>query len=127
MVIVSGICMWLNWGFGLIAAFCMAKEVARKDSHNRSPCSDVLLIPSSACGTRVVWFDSLCRSPRLRRLGCGGLHHRHEHDGFYCGDDLLPVNLVLVVLVIAACAVVMVASHPDAGAYDHCGSCSAEG
>ena len=29
-VIISGICMWLNWGFGLIAGVLLAKEVARK-------------------------------------------------------------------------------------------------
>ena len=113
-VIVSGICMWLNWGFGLIAGVLLAKEVARK-----IPTIDYRVLIASAYSVICMWHAGLSGSIPLQITTPGALaavgYTTDVNMTVSTAETIFfPVNLVLVVLVIAACAVVMVASHPDA-------------
>ena len=113
-VIVSGICMWLNWGFGLIAGVLLAKEVARK-----IPTIDYRVLIASAYSVICMWHAGLSGSIPLQittpgALAAAGYTTDVNMTVSTAETIFFPVNLVLVVLVIAACAVVMVASHPDA-------------
>ena len=113
-VIVSGICMWLNWGFGLIAGVLLAKEVARK-----IPTIDYRVLIASAYSVICMWHAGLSGSIPLQITTPGALaavgYTTDMNMTVSTAETIFfPVNLVLVVLVIAACAVVMVASHPDA-------------
>ena len=113
-VIISGICMWLNWGFGLIAGVLLAKEVARK-----IPTIDYRVLIASAYSVICMWHAGLSGSIPLQITTPGALaavgYTTDMNMTVSTAETIFfPVNLVLVVLVIAACAVVMVASHPDA-------------
>ena len=113
-VIISGICMWLNWGFGLIAGVLLAKEVARK-----IPTIDYRVLIAAAYSVICMWHAGLSGSIPLQLTTPGALVTvGYTTDATMTVSTaetiFFPVNLVLVVLVIAACAVVMVASHPDA-------------
>ena len=113
-VIVSGICMWLNWGFGLIAGVLLAKEVARK-----IPTIDYRVLIASAYSVICMWHAGLSGSIPLQITTPGALaavgYTTDMNMTVSTAETIFfPVNLALVVLVIAACAVVMVASHPDA-------------
>ena len=113
-VIISGICMWLNWGFGLIAGVLLAKEVARK-----IPTIDYRVLIASAYSVICMWHAGLSGSIPLQITTPGALaavgYTTDVNMTVSTAETIFfPVNLVLVVLVIAACAVVMVASHPDA-------------
>ena len=113
-VIVSAICMWLNWGFGLIAGVLLAKEVAR-----RVPTIDYRLLIASAYCVICMWHAGLSGSIPLTITQPGILSSMgYGTDETYAVSTAMtifhPVNLLAVVLVVLACVVVMVASHPDA-------------
>ena len=112
-VIVSGICMWLNWGFGLIAGVLLAKEVARK-----IPTIDYRVLIAAAYSVICMWHAGLSGSIPLQLTTPGALVTvGYTTDATMTVSTaetiFFPVNLVLVVLVIAACALVMVSVLPD--------------
>ena len=112
-VIVSGICMWLNWGFGLIAGVLLAKEVARK-----IPTIDYRVLIASAYSVICMWHAGLSGSIPLQITTPGALaavgYTTDMNMTVSTAETIFfPVNLVLVVLVIAACALVMVSVLPD--------------
>ena len=112
-VIISGICMWLNWGFGLIAGVLLAKEVARK-----IPTIDYRVLIAAAYSVICMWHAGLSGSIPLQLTTPGALVTvGYTTDATMTVSTaetiFFPVNLVLVVLVIAACALVMVSVLPD--------------
>ena len=58
---VSTICSWLNWGFGLIVGALLAKEVAK-----RVPTVDYPLLIASAYSGFVIWHAGLSGSIPLQ-------------------------------------------------------------
>ena len=54
---VSTVCCWLNWGFGLVAGALLAKEVAK-----RVPTVDYPLLIASAYSGFVIWHAGLSGS-----------------------------------------------------------------
>ena len=113
-VLVSAVCMWINWGFGLIAGVLLAKEVARQ-----VPTIDYRLVVASAYSVICMWHAGLSGSIPLTITQPGILVGMgYGTDEAYAVSTALtifhPVNLLAVVLVVIACAVVMVVSHPDA-------------
>ncbi len=113
-VIVSGICMWINWGFGLIAGVLLAKEVAK-----RIPNIDYRVLIASGYSVICMWHAGLSGSIPLTITQPGILASMgYTDDVNYAVSTaetiFFPVNLAMVAVVIIACAVVMVVSHPDA-------------
>ena len=58
---VSCICMWVNWGFGLVAGALLAKEVARKVQG-----VDYRLLMASAYSSIVIWHAGISGSIPLQ-------------------------------------------------------------
>ena len=92
-VIISGICMWLNWGLWPDCRRSAGERSGQKDPHDRLPCSD--------CRGLLRHLHVACWSVRFHssavdnawRAGNSGLYHGRYHDGFHCGNDLLPGEL----------------------------------
>ena len=110
---VSTLCCWLNWGFGLVIGALLAKEVVR-----RVPTVDYPLLIASAYSGFVIWHAGLSGSIPLQLTTPGALVTvGYTTDATMTVSTaetiFFPVNLVLVVLVIAACALVMVSVLPD--------------
>ena len=58
---VSCICMWVNWGFGLVAGALLAKEIARKVQG-----VDYRLLMASAYSSIVIWHAGISGSIPLQ-------------------------------------------------------------
>ena len=85
---VSTVCCWLNWGFGLVAGALLAKEVAK-----RVPTVDYPLLIASAYSGFVIWHAglsglysrwTLVTGAKFGERHLSGRHHRdhlppHEH------------------------------------------------
>ena len=117
-VIVSGICMWLNWGFGLIAGVLLARAVAR-----RIPTIDYRVLIASAYSVICMWHAGLSGSIPLQLTTPGAAYAL----GYVAGGETMavstaetiffPLTLITCVIVILACAGMMVLAHPDP---EHC-------
>ena len=113
-VIVAGICMWLNWGFGLIAGVLLARAVAR-----RIPTIDYRVLIAAAYSVICMWHAGLSGSIPLQLTTPGAAYAL----GYAVGGETMavstaetifyPLTLVTVVIVILACAVMMVLALPD--------------
>ena len=107
VTVVSTICCWLNWGFGLIVGALLAKEVARRVKDVDYP----LLIASAYSGF-VIWHAGLSGSIPLTIVG-----------GYTIGDvkyqaDLTasvfhPMNIIMCLVVLVGLPLVNYAMHPD--------------
>ena len=78
---VSTVCCWLNWGFGLVAGALLAKEVAK-----RVPTVDYPLLIASAYSGFVIWHAGLSGSIPLTlvtgaKFGEVTYHHRSHPAG----------------------------------------------
>ena len=112
-VLVSGVCMWINWGFGLIAGVLLAKEIARQ-----VPTVDYRVLIASGYSVICMWHAGLSGSIPLTITQPGilfNMGYGTDPNYFVSTAETIffPVNLAMVVVVILACVVVMVASHPD--------------
>ena len=106
--LVSVICCWLNWGFGLIAGALLAKEVARRVRD-----VDYRLLIASAYSGFVIWHAGLSGSIPLTISG-----------GYTIGDVTYqagtnmtifhPMNLIMCAAVLILMPLVNYAMHPDA-------------
>ena len=107
VTVVSTICCWLNWGFGLIVGALLAKEVARRVRDLDYP----LLIASAYSGF-VIWHAGLSGSIPLQ-MATG-----KEFLGITYQADLTqtifhPMNIVMCLLVLVGLPFLNYAMHPD--------------
>ncbi|MBR2626693.1 MAG: short-chain fatty acid transporter, partial [Peptococcaceae bacterium] len=110
----AGICMWLNWGFGLIAGVLLARAVAR-----RIPTIDYRVLIAAAYSIICMWHAGLSGSIPLQLTTPGAAYALGYEIG---GPEMAvstaetifhPLTLAWCVIVILACALYMMMSHPD--------------
>ena len=70
-VLVSAVCMWINWGFGLIAGVLLAKGSGKTGSHHR--------LPPGGCFCIQRNLHVACRSVRLHPAD----HYPAWHSGWH--------------------------------------------
>ena len=106
---VSTLCCWLNWGFGLIVGALLAKEIAK-----RVPTVDYPLLIASAYSGFVIWHAGLSGSIPLQ-VASG-----HSFDGgvtVWQADMTAtlfhPMNLIMVGVIFLVMPFVNFAMHPD--------------
>jgi short-chain fatty acids transporter len=113
-IIAGGICMWLNWGFGLIAGALLAKAVARK-----LPTTDYRVLVAAAYAPICMWHAGLSGSIPLTLTTPGAAYGMGYTAG---GEDIVvstgetiffPLTLITIVVVIAALVVMMLMALPD--------------
>ena len=116
VTVVSALCCWLNWGFGLIVGVIFAKAIARQ-------CADVdyrLLIASAYSGF-VVWHAGISGSIPLTMATPGDSLAMATNGAL---TDPVPLaqtilnwhNLVMVLFVIIGITVANILMHPKQGA-----------
>ena len=109
---VSAICCWLNWGFGLIAGALLAKEVVK-----RVPTVDYPLLIASAYSGFVIWHSGLSGSIPLALNGgytvFKGTELEQTFTALTTETIFHPMNLVMCAVVILAMPFVNYAMHPD--------------
>ena len=104
---VSTICSWLNWGFGLIVGALLAKEVAK-----RVPTVDYPLLIASAYSGFVIWHAGLSGSIPLALNG-----------GYKVGEVVYtattldtifhPMNIIMCLALLIGLPLVDFAMHPS--------------
>ena len=109
---VSVLCSWLNWGFGLIAGALLAKEMAK-----RIPTLDYPLVIASAYGGFVIWHAGLSGSIPLT-LNDGytvfaGTAQEQTFQALTTETIFHPMNLIMVGVIFLALPFVHYAMHPD--------------
>ena len=109
VTMVSTLCSWLNWGFGLIVGALLAKEVAK-----RVPTVDYPLLIASAYSGFVIWHAGLSGSIPLQ-VASG-----HSFDGgvtVWQADMTAtlfhPMNLIMVGVIFLVMPFINYAMHPD--------------
>lgn len=115
ITIISAICCFINWGFGLIIGALLAKEVAKKIKG-----LDYRLIIAAAYSGFVIWHSGISGSIPL---GMTAL----DVDGTVANTggavtEVVPTsqtifsawNLIMVVAVVVVVAIVNAKMHPDA-------------
>ena len=109
---VSTVCCWLNWGFGLIAGALLAREVAK-----RVPTVDYPLLIASAYSGFVIWHAGLSGSIPLQLAEGYKLFAGTEQEMVLTAsttDTIFhPMNLVMCGLVLLVMPFVNYAMHPD--------------
>lgn len=106
---VSTVCCWLNWGFGLIVGALLAKEVVK-----RVPTVDYPLLIASAYSGFVIWHAGLSGSIPLQ-ISAG-----HSFDGGVTvwqadmtNTVFHPVNLIMCGVILFVMPFVNYAMHPE--------------
>ena len=104
---VSTLCCWLNWGFGLIVGALLAKEVAK-----RVPTVDYPLLIASAYSGFVIWHAGLSGSIPLQ-VASG-----HKFGDVVWQADMTdtlfhPMNLIMVGVIFLVMPFINYAMHPD--------------
>ena len=103
---VSTICSWLNWGFGLIVGALLAKEVAK-----RVPTVDYPLLIASAYSGFVIWHSGLSGSIPLALNG-GYVVSEVTYTASTLETIFHPMNLIMCGVVLIAMPFVNYAMHP---------------
>jgi len=105
--LVSLVCCWLNWGFGLVVGALLAEEVAR-----RVKTVDYRLLIASAYSGFVVWHVGISGSIPLSMVEGktfnGVLYQAGLNESIFH-----PVNLAIVVAILIILPIVNYAMHPD--------------
>ena len=110
VTLVSTICCWLNWGFGLIAGALLAKEIARRVKDVDYP----LLIASAYSGF-VIWHAGLSGSIPLKMAAEGGETILDVNYFAPTSDTIFhPMNLIMCVVILLVMPLINWAMHPDA-------------
>ena len=105
---VSTICSWLNWGFGLIVGALLAKEVAK-----RVPTVDYPLLIASAYSGFVIWHAGLSGSIPLQMGAEGGTTILGIAYSASTSQTIFhPMNLVMCAVVLLVMPLVNYAMHP---------------
>ena len=104
---VSGLCCWLNWGFGLVAGALLAREIARK-----VPTVDYRLLIASAYSGFVIWHAGLSGSIPLTissETTVGGVTFSVP-----ISDTIFhPANLGMVIAILVLMPFLNWMMHPD--------------
>ena len=103
---VSTVCSWLNWGFGLIVGALLAKEVAK-----RVPTVDYPLLIASAYSGFVIWHSGLSGSIPLALNG-GYVVSEVTYTASTLETIFHPMNLIMCGVVLIAMPFVNYAMHP---------------
>ena len=104
---VSTICCWLNWGFGLVVGALLAKEVVR-----RVPTVDYPLLIASAYSGFVIWHAGLSGSIPLD-LVAGKAFGEVTYQAPITATVFHPVNIIMCVVILIAMPFINYAMHPD--------------
>ena len=109
---VSTVCCWLNWGFGLIAGALLAREVAK-----RVPTVDYPLLIASAYSGFVIWHAGLSGSIPLQLAEGYKIFAGTEQEMVLTAsttDTIFhPMNLIMCGVILLAMPFVNYAMHPD--------------
>ena len=104
---VSTVCSWLNWGFGLIVGALLAKEVAK-----RVPTVDYPLLIASAYSGFVIWHAGLSGSIPLQ-VASGHTFGDTVWQADMTDTLFHPMNLIMVGVIFLVMPFVNYAMHPD--------------
>ena len=104
---VSTVCSWLNWGFGLIVGALLAKEVAK-----RVPTVDYPLLIASAYSGFVIWHAGLSGSIPLQ-VASGHKFGETVWQADMTDTLFHPMNLIMVGVIFLVMPFVNYAMHPD--------------
>ena len=104
---VSTVCSWLNWGFGLIVGALLAKEVAK-----RVPTVDYPLLIASAYSGFVIWHAGLSGSIPLQ-VASGHTFGDTVWQADMTETLFHPMNLIMVGVIFLVMPFVNYAMHPD--------------
>ena len=104
---VSTICCWLNWGFGLIAAALLAKEVARRVKDVDYP----LLIAAAYSGF-VIWHAGLSGSIPLQLASTTTILDV-EYTAPTSETLFHPMNLIMCIIILITMPLINYAMHPS--------------
>ena len=107
VTMVSTICSWLNWGFGLIVGALLAKEVAK-----RVPTVDYPLLIASAYSGFVIWHAGLSGSIPLQ-IASGHTFGDTVWQADMTDTLFHPMNLIMVGVIFLVMPFVNYAMHPD--------------
>ncbi len=77
---VSCIGCWINWGFGLVAAGLLAREIRRGLARRRIPCNYALVVATAYSGM-MIWHGGLSGSAPLKVAENGVAIQRRIEDG----------------------------------------------
>jgi short-chain fatty acids transporter len=105
--VVSTICCWLNWGFGLVVGALLAKEVVK-----RVPTVDYPLLIASAYSGFVIWHVGLSGSIPLKLTGAGTTFGEVAYTAEISQTILHPVNLIMCAVILLLMPLVNYAMHP---------------
>ena len=108
---VSTVCCWLNWGFGLVAGALLAKEVAK-----RVPTVDYPLLIASAYSGFVIWHAGLSGSIPLT-LVTGAKFGEVTYQAAITETIFHPMNIIMCAVVLLAMPFINYAMHPDLRQY----------
>lgn len=116
VTVVSALCCWLNWGFGLIVGVIFAKEIARQLAG-----VDYRLLIASAYSGFVVWHAGLSGSIPLTMATPGDALATATNGALSAPVPvsqtiLNPHNFIIVLLVITAITLANTLMHPKQGA-----------
>ncbi len=104
---VSTVCCWLNWGFGLVIGALLAKEVVK-----RVPTVDYPLLIASAYSGFVIWHAGLSGSIPLD-LVAGKAFGEVTYQAPISATIFHPVNLIMCAVILLEMPLVNYAMHPD--------------
>ncbi|MCQ2554548.1 MAG: short-chain fatty acid transporter [Clostridia bacterium] len=108
VTMVSTVCCWLNWGFGLIAGALLAKEIAKRVRDVDYP----LLIASAYSGF-LIWHAGLSGSVPLQLAG-GHKIGEVVYTAATSETIFHPVNLAMCLVILLTMPLVNWAMHPEA-------------
>ena len=109
--VVSTICCWLNWGFGLIVGALLAKEIARRVRD-----VDYRLLIASAYSGFVIWHAGLSGSIPLAIANETAPYVVNDVPYYapITASVFHPMNIVMCLLILILMPLVNYAMHPDA-------------
>lgn len=112
VTVVSMLCCWLNWGFGLVVGAILAKEVAKKVQH-----LDYRLLIASAYSGFVVWHGGISGSIPLTLAawneGVADVTRGVVTESIPNSQTIFSVwNLIIVAVIIVVVSFVNAKMHP---------------
>ena len=112
--VISAICCFINWGFGLIVGALLAKEVAKKVKG-----LDYRLVIASAYGGFIIWHSGISGSIPLSLTTLGDDGTIANTGGVLTevvptGETIFSAwNLIMVLIVVVVIALVCMKMHPN--------------
>ena len=107
--VISTICCWLNWGFGLVVGALLAKEVARRVRD-----VDYRLLIASAYSGFIVWHAGLSGSIPLSLVeGKSFVADGPVYQAMMSESIFHPMNLLIILVVLVVLPIINFSMHPD--------------